>query len=59
VTPDDADVRHLAGNARFSDAADGTGERWRDAGYWLVPALAAVSLFWFRAGWVARAGGAS
>jgi Ca-activated chloride channel family protein len=59
VTPDAADVRHLAGNTRFSTAADGTGERWRDAGYWLVPVLVVLSLFWFRPGWVARAGGAS
>jgi Ca-activated chloride channel family protein len=59
VTPDDADVRRLAGNTRFSAAADGTAERWRDAGYWLVPALAVACLFWFRRGWVARAGGAS
>jgi Ca-activated chloride channel homolog len=57
VTPDDADVRRLAGNTRFSLAADGTGERWRDAGYWLVPALVVVGLWWFRPGWVA--GGAS
>jgi Ca-activated chloride channel family protein len=54
VTPDDADVRHLAGNTRFSMAADGTGERWRDAGYWLVPVLAVLGLLWFRPGWVAR-----
>ena len=59
VTPDDADVRRLAGNTRFSAATDGTGERWRDAGYWLVPVLAGVCLFWFREGWVARGGGAS
>jgi Ca-activated chloride channel family protein len=54
VTPDDADVRRLAGNTRFSMAADGTGERWRDAGYWLVPVLAVLDLLWFRPGWVAR-----
>jgi Ca-activated chloride channel family protein len=59
VTPDDVDVQNLAGNSRFSDAPDAVGERWRDAGYWLVPVLAAVCLFWFREGWVAGAGGAS
>jgi Ca-activated chloride channel family protein len=59
VTPDDADVKRLAGNTRFSTAADGVSERWRDAGYWLVPVLAVVCLFWFRRGWVARAGGVS
>jgi Ca-activated chloride channel family protein len=57
VTPDDADVRHLARNTRFSAAPDGTGERWRDAGYWLVPVLAGVVLLWFRPGWVVRPGG--
>jgi Ca-activated chloride channel homolog len=59
VTPDDADVKRLASNTRFSSAADGTSERWRDAGYYFVPLLAAINLFWFRRGWVARAGGAS
>ncbi len=58
VSPDATDVRHLAGNARFSAAADGTSERWRDAGYWLVPVLAVLGLFWFRPGWVARRRGA-
>jgi Ca-activated chloride channel family protein len=56
VTPDDADVRRLAANTHFSAAADGTGERWRDAGYWLTPVLAAVVLYWFRPGWVAGGG---
>jgi Ca-activated chloride channel family protein len=57
VAPDEADVRHLAGNTRFSGTEDGMAERWHDAGYWVVPVLAAVCLFWFRRGWVARAGG--
>jgi Ca-activated chloride channel family protein len=56
VTPDDADVRELARNTRFSAATDESGgERWRDAGYWLVPPLAGLSLVWFRRGWMARA----
>lgn len=58
VTPDDADVRRLAGNTRFSAAASDTGERWRDAGYWLVPVLAALVLVSFRRGWVIRGRGA-
>jgi len=57
VMPDDADVKQITKNTRFSNAADGDGERWQDAGYWLVPLLAAISLYWFRSGWVARAGG--
>lgn len=59
VAPDGADVRRLAGNTRFSPARDGTGERWRDAGYGLVPFLCLLGLVWFRPGWVARAGGTS
>jgi Ca-activated chloride channel family protein len=57
VAPDGADVRRLAANTRFSAAVDGTEERWRDAGYWLVPFLAGIALVWFRPGWVVRPGG--
>lgn len=58
VTPDSEDVKHLAGNARFSTAVNATGERWQDAGYYLVPALAFFGLAWFRRGWVLPTGGA-
>ncbi len=54
VTPDDTDVRRLAANTRFSTTAAETAERWRDAGYWLVPVVAAVALAAFRRGWVIR-----
>jgi Ca-activated chloride channel family protein len=55
VTPDDADVRELARNTRFSSAAEQTGgERWRDFGYWLVPPLAVLVLLGFRRGWMVR-----
>ncbi len=55
VTPDDADVRQLARNTRFSTVPEQAGgERWRDAGYWLVPPLAGLSLVWFRRGWMVR-----
>lgn len=57
VTPDDADVKHLAGNTHFSTAKDGNGERWQDAGYWLVPVLAVICGLWFRPGWQIAAGG--
>lgn len=58
VTPDDTDVKHLAGNTRFSAVAEEAGgERWKDAGYWLTFPLALVSLLWFRRGWMVRTAG--
>jgi Ca-activated chloride channel family protein len=58
VSPDDRDVRWLARHTetRMATApgASQTGERWQDAGYWLVYAVAALSLMWFRPGWVVQ-----
>ena len=58
VTPDQADVISLAGEiaSSFADVTDSTdgGERWQDAGYWLVPLVVLLSLLWFRRGWVVR-----
>jgi Ca-activated chloride channel family protein len=54
VTPDDRDVRRVAArveSALVASAQPGGGERWRDAGYWLVPVLVLLSLAWFRPGW--------
>lgn len=59
VTPDAKDIDLLSRNARFSPAREGTGERWRDAGYYLVPMLAFLGLAWFRRGWVLPTGGAA
>jgi Ca-activated chloride channel family protein len=58
LTPDDADVRRLSGLVETSIVAATSegGERWQDAGYWLVPLAALLTLLWFRPGWVARAG---
>lgn len=58
VTPDEADVRRLASavsrrTARAGNIAGDT-EEWKDAGYWLVPLIVALSLFWFRPGWAVR-----
>lgn len=54
VSPDDRDVRQLARYLQTSFAAatqeDG-GERWQDAGYYLVPVVALLCLMWFRSGW--------
>ncbi len=33
-------------------AATGEGRSWKEAGYWLVPALLLLALGWFRRGWV-------
>lgn len=46
----DAVARRLARapGAPLAQAA----ERWQEAGYWLTPLLALLSLMWFRRGWV-------
>jgi Ca-activated chloride channel family protein len=56
VAPDAADVEALSRNTRFSTVPEQAGgERWRDAGYWLVPPLALLALCGFRRGWMVRA----
>ena len=55
VRPDRDDVEALARRfARPTAGATRTGdtERWRDAGWYLVPVLALLVLLWFRRGWV-------
>jgi len=54
VSPDDCDVRKLAGQiqASLSDAKQNEGERWQDAGYLLLPLLVLLALFFFRRGWI-------
>jgi Ca-activated chloride channel homolog len=57
VSPDDSDVRWLARHTATSLVAvsvEQTGERWKDAGYWLVFGIAALALMWFRPGWVVQ-----
>jgi Ca-activated chloride channel family protein len=57
VSPDDRDVRWLARHTETSlvaASAEQTGERWKDAGYWLVFAVAALMLAWFRPGWLVQ-----
>jgi Ca-activated chloride channel homolog len=55
VSPDASDVqrlvRHLATSITAAQPAD-AGERWQDAGYWLVPVVALLALAWFRPGWI-------
>jgi Ca-activated chloride channel family protein len=55
VTPDGSDADRLAGivETEFTAADDPEGgDRWRDAGYWLLPLLVLLALLWFRPGWV-------
>ena len=51
MTPDTEDVRSLAksaGKAPVAIGAAGEGTRWAEAGWWLVPLLALLSLISFR-----------
>jgi Ca-activated chloride channel family protein len=57
VSPDDRDVRWLARHTETSlvaAAAEQAGERWKDAGYWLAFPVAALTLVWFRPGWLVQ-----
>ena len=51
-TADDADVRRLNANIErsISQAPAQEGERWKDAGYLLLPLLVLLSLSFFRSG---------
>jgi Ca-activated chloride channel family protein len=55
LTIDTSDVDTVAGRAQSDFRAapmDDAGERWRDAGYWLLPVIAILALAWSRKGWV-------
>jgi Ca-activated chloride channel family protein len=53
VTPDDGDVTALARQTKVVADATGAGEgRWKDAGWWLMPAIVLMALAWARRGWV-------
>jgi Ca-activated chloride channel homolog len=57
VSPDDRDVRWLARHTETSlvtASAEQPGERWKDAGYWLVFGVTALALMWFRPGWLVQ-----
>ncbi len=57
VTPDERDVENIASKVEKDLATmilPDTGQRWKDSGFWLVPFIAALTLFWFRRGWVVR-----
>lgn len=53
ITPDDSDMRWIAGRIRThleAKLAQGR-TRWLDAGWWLTIPLAGFGAFWFRRGW--------
>jgi len=54
VRPDQVDVQRLARDIQqtATSTIDGQENKWRDAGYWVLPLLAAMGAFWFRRGWV-------
>jgi Ca-activated chloride channel homolog len=57
VTPtiDAADVAALARRLKYggtAPSATGEGQRWQEAGYWLTPLIALLTLMWFRRGWL-------
>lgn len=57
VTADGSDVAALARvvESRVAPVAtDEGGERWKDAGYGLVPILVLIALLWSRPGWAVR-----
>jgi Ca-activated chloride channel family protein len=55
LTPDETDIQQLMKRTVFSDVPTTSGgDRWQDAGYFLVPVLLLMVLFWFRRGWVIR-----
>jgi Ca-activated chloride channel family protein len=58
ISDDDTDVRWIIQRVskNFSDAQASEGNRWRDAGWWLVAPIALLLAFSFRRGWVVRVG---
>jgi len=54
VTADDGDIQKLAGRIKtsMSAARENQGQRWQDMGYWSLPLLLALGLFFFRRGWM-------
>ena len=57
ISVDDEDVERIAQRAESSFkavAGISSGDRWRDAGYALLPLIALLSLMWSRKGWLLR-----
>jgi Ca-activated chloride channel family protein len=57
LSVDETDVQRVAQRAQSDfKAVPGvaSGDRWRDAGYLLLPLIALLALFWSRRGWLVR-----
>ena len=57
ISPGTQDVERLARTVETqitAAAATDGGQRWKDAGYWLVPLVALLALVWFRPGWTVQ-----
>ncbi len=57
ISVDEEDVERIAQRAESSFkavAGISSGDRWRDAGYALLPLIALLSLMWSRKGWLVR-----
>ena len=57
ISVDEEDVERIAQRAQSSFktvAGLSSGDRWRDAGYALLPFIALLSLMWSRKGWLVR-----
>jgi Ca-activated chloride channel family protein len=57
ISVDEEDVKRIAQRAENSFktvAGISSGERWRDAGYTLLPLIALLCLMWSRKGWLVR-----
>ena len=55
LTLDNSDIEGLSrtlAKAGTPPPAPGATPLWQEAGYWLTPLIALVTLFWFRRGWV-------
>ncbi len=55
MTIDQSDVERLAQKAQSDFRAapmEGAGDRWRDAGFYLLPLIVLIAMAWSRKGWV-------
>ncbi len=56
ISVDDSDIAAIDRRIgrQLSIAERREGSQWQDGGYYLVPLLVLLALFWFRRGWVVR-----